>query len=125
MEENVIYSALSVTNSIFSTLKVIVASQNACIEALTILEEEEEDEHLTSYILDVLNCWNLILMLELHQGNQCQPPKQSVFLFPEFVSSEFEGRDLLSELVPRPWLLYSMTGETVQSFDTIIQDLAP
>ena len=52
--------------------------------------------------------------MALSQGNQYLTLKQDALLFLDFIASYFPGRDLLANLTPRPYLLYDMTGETVQ-----------
>ena len=116
-----------VSNNLCTIAHVVttVASANNGIGTLLLLENEEEDIELISWIMEQLNDQHLIHMLSLLFGNQYPPPKQSVYLFPDFVCSNFAGRDLLAELQLRPWLLYHMTGETIQSFMSIVEDLRP
>lgn len=109
----------------FAQILATISSANNCIGTLLLLDNEEEDLELISWMMQQLDVQHLIHMLWLLLGNQYPPPKQSVYLFPDFTSSDFPGRDVLAELLLRPWLLYNMTGETIQSFMSIVEDLRP
>ena len=64
----------------------IVASANNGIGTLLLLDNEEEDLELISWMMQQLDVQHLIHMLWLLLGNQYPPPKQSVYLFPDFTS---------------------------------------
>ena len=117
-----------------SAFSAIFNSTNSLIRIITFLDtnnstlatlvNEDEDEMFADFI-KVVEAFNLTCMTLLHNGNQPEPPRQRYLLFPDFLSSQFPGRDLLSELIIRPWLLYDMTGETVESFTSIVRDVTP
>ena len=125
MEEdmNLVHAYLSLSDSFTSTLSAVVASINTCNEIFSFLEEdEEESDVLVADLLESLQSFNSILTLLLHQGTQLPPPGKKS-LFPDFVASNFPGRDLHTELITRPWLFYHMTGETPHSLQAVVQDL--
>ena len=126
MEEDLVlfHAYFSLSSSITATLRTTVASLNSCLDVLTFLEEEgEEFEEIVADVMESLQ--NPLLTLPLQQGTQLPPPRQNIFLFPDFVASNFPGRDLYTELLTRPWLFYNMTGETPQSLQAVVQDLGP
>ena len=122
LEELAAYST-SLFHSIVIALE-FASTSNSC-GIFLLLADEEEDEELIVNVLDILNSDRLVVALALQLGNQYPPPRQNVHLFPDFTSSNFTGRDVFGELRLRPWLLYRMTGETVQSLLSIVEDLRP
>ena len=98
--------------NIFSLLSIVI--ENISDTALFLLFEEDEDDELFFHVVKTMKSTNFSILMALKQGNQYPPPKQDTLLFPDFIASHFPGRDLLANLTPRPYLLYDMTGETVQ-----------
>ena len=87
--------------------------------------EEEEVENLAQEYLSILPRTLSVLAILLNAGNQPAPPRQRTLLFPEFIDSQFEGRDIYNDLIRRPWLMFSLTGETVESFNQVVQAVGP
>ena len=99
--------------------------RNITDSVLFCLLEEEEDEELIFSIINSMHTTNRLILSGIQLGNQYPPPKQDTLLFPDFIASNFRGRDVFVDLQPRPWLFYDMTGETVESFQAIVRDLTP
>ena len=66
----------------------------------------------------------IVLAATCAQGNIPNPRIERV-LFPDFLRSEFHGRDLFNELQHCQHLFWSLTGESVESFLQIIRDISP
>ena len=58
---------------------------------------------------------------------QCNIPRARLegVLYPDFGGSYFPGRNFYHDLVRCEHLFWTLTGESVQSFDQIVQDCAP
>ena len=46
-------------------------------------------------------------------------------LYPEFVGSYFPGKDFYNQLIRCEHLMWSLTGESVESFNQIVRDVTP
>ena len=108
------FSVINSTHSLIATISFLDTTNSA------LAMNEDDHEELFAYCINVKEAFNLMHVTLLHNGNQPEPPRQRALLFPDFCSSNFPGRDLLTEFDSRPWLLY-VTGETVESFMTIVR----
>ena len=69
--------------------------------------------------------YQLIALVATCTHSSLPRPRIQNVLFPEFVSSEFSGRDVFSDLENCEHLFWSLTGESVQSFRQIVRDVGP
>ena len=119
--------ALTILFNVLSTvyLPVIQGSIEMSVEENDIILNDEINPLLQSCTM-LIQCFYKLIVLAATcaQGNIPNPRIERV-LFPDFLRSEFRGRDLFNELQHCQHLFWSLTGESVESFLQIIRDISP
>ena len=89
------------------SLAHLILQNNIDSVLFRLLEEEEDEELIFSYIvINSMHTTNRLILSVIQLGNQLPPPNQDTLLFPDFIASNFPGRDVYADLLPRSWLFF-------------------
>lgn len=115
-------------NNIFQVLLTIyIPTINAAFdESMHRINDDGHLNRLVSYLGNLFQAYfQLIALVATCTHSSLPRPRIQNELFPEFLSSEFPGRDVFSDLENCEHLFWSLTGEGVESFRQRIRDVGP
>ena len=115
-------------NNIFQVLFTIyIPTINAAFEeAVHQINDDRQLNMLVSNLGSLFQAfYQLIALVATCTHSSLPRPRIQNVLFPEFLCSEFPARDVFSELERCEHLFWSLTGESVESFRRIVQDVGP
>ena len=115
-------------NNVFNAFFVIYLPLiNASMEESTnVIEKNDALKSLLSTIRQLFHAlYDLLVLTATCAQSNLPRARVEPILYPEFVGSYFPGRDFYNQLLRCKHLMWSLTGESVESFNQIVRDVTP
>lgn len=111
--------------NVVRALSIYIPVINASMEEATNVVERVEADELNALLASIRQLNTLVILIATCAQSILPRARTEQILYPDFVRSHFLGRDLYGELEKCQHLFWMMTGESVESFRQLLQDILP
>ncbi len=112
-------------NAVHTIYSIYLPVIHAAIEEATNQIEKIDADELNAILSCMKQLYALLSLIATCAQSILPRARTEQILYPDFVGSHFPGRDFYSELERCEHLFWTMTGESVESFQQVVQDIMP